>query len=77
MLYCTSSIAHDLPVRGDYFIDIYTTRLSSQCAQTHDTLYINDRIDTTDTEGAKDIETPITMAEIADPSTFIAHNKVS
>jgi hypothetical protein len=77
VLYCTSSIAHDLPVRGDYFIDTYTTRLSSQCVQTHDTLYMNDRMDITNTEGAKEIETPIMMAETADLSMFIAHIKVS
>jgi hypothetical protein len=28
-------------------------------------------------EGAKEIEMPITTAETADPSTFVAHIKVS
>jgi hypothetical protein len=78
VLYFTSSIAHDLPVRGDYFIDMYTTRLNSPYVQIHNTLFIsNYRMDITNAEGAKEIETPITTAETADPSRFVAHIKVS
>jgi hypothetical protein len=34
-------------------------------------------MDISNAEGAKEMETPITTAETADPSTFIAHIKVS
>jgi hypothetical protein len=78
VLYFTSSIAHDLPVRGDYFIDMYTTRLNSPYVQIHNTLFIsNYRMDITKAEGTKEIEMPITTAETANPSTFIVHIKVS